>query len=223
MQTAKNVVRRFTMTLLFVCAFLITLNSISGIEAGELFKWVGGHHDRVSHGQTVTGEKADSNGKNSLLKEKDDHSPKDVSLKESLDLDKYPSHKVVATGYTAGIESTGKTEADPAYGITYSGVKVRRDLYSTVAADTNIFPIGTILFIPDYGYGVVADTGSAIKGNKLDLYYDTVEDVFDHWGKKETKVYVVKKGNGHLTEETLKRLNNTETMQVFRQKVLEDL
>ena len=44
------------------------------------------------------------------------------------------------------------------------GVKVKRDLYSTVAADLNVFPIGTILFIPEYGFGVVADKGGAIKG-----------------------------------------------------------
>ena len=48
---------------------------------------------------------------------------------------------------------------------------VKRDLYSTVAADLNVFPIGTILFIPEYGYGVVADKGGAITGNKVDLYY----------------------------------------------------
>ncbi len=105
-------------------------------------------------------------------------------LEEAFDWSRYPVKKVVATGYTAGEESTGKQPGHPSYGITYSGVKVKRDLYSTVAADPKVFPIGTILFIPGYGYGVVADTGSAIKGNKLDLYYDTVDEVYSHWGKK---------------------------------------
>lgn len=128
--------------------------------------------------------------------------------------------KVVATGYTAGVESTGKHPDHPGYGITYSGVKVKRDLYSTVAADPNVFPIGTILFIPDYGYGVVADTGGAIKGNRLDLYYETVKDVYNDWGKKQLDVYVIKMGDGHLSEEQLNRLNNNESMQVFRQKYI---
>jgi len=143
-----------------------------------------------------------------------------ATLEEAFDWSKYPAKKVIATGYTAGKESTGKTPDHPAYGITYSGVKVTRDLYSTIAADLDVFPIGTILFIPGYGYGVVADTGSAIKGNKIDLYFETVQDVYEQWGKREVTVYLIERGNGRLTEETLKQLNEDETMQVFRQQYL---
>ncbi len=138
------------------------------------------------------------------------------TLEETLDLNQYEKHNVVATGYTAGVESTGKTPDHPAYGVTYSGVKVTRDLYSTIAADLNVFPIGTILYIPDYGYGIVADKGGAIKGNKIDLYYPTVNDVYEKWGKKAVDVYVIEYGTGQLTEEVLVSLNNTESLQVFR-------
>ncbi|RCW66937.1 3D domain-containing protein [Saliterribacillus persicus] len=146
---------------------------------------------------------------------------KPVSLEESIDLEQYPVKKVIATGYTAGYESTGKTKEHPAYGITYSGVEVTRDLYSTIAADLSLFPIGTILFIPDYGYGVVADIGGAIKGNKIDLYFPTTTDVYQKWGKKEVNVYLVKKGNGELDSQTLKKLNETEALQVFRSLINE--
>lgn len=115
--------------------------------------------------------------------------------------------EVVATGYYAGVESTGKDENHPEYGITYSGVKVRRDMVSTIAADLSVFPLGTILYIPGYGYGVVADIGSAIKGNIIDLYFDTKEDVFDLWGKKTVTVDVIERGQGKLSEETLDQLN----------------
>ncbi|MDU4698573.1 MULTISPECIES: 3D domain-containing protein [Paenibacillus] len=116
--------------------------------------------------------------------------------------------KVLATGYTAGYESTGKKPNHPQYGITYSGVKVRRDkdTVSTIAADLKIFPLGTILYIPGYGYGVVADKGSAIRGHKIDLYFDTTKQVYKEWGKKEVEVQVVRKGNGKLTEAMLKEL-----------------
>src|SRR5690625_874077 len=117
------------------------------------------------------------------------------TIEEAIDFKQYPTEKVVATGYTAGIESTGKTPDHPEFGLTYSGVKVKRDLYSTIAADPSVFPIGTVLFIPGYGYGVVADTGSAIKGNKIDLYFETVQDVYDEWGKKDVTVYLIEKGD----------------------------
>jgi Uncharacterized protein conserved in bacteria len=115
--------------------------------------------------------------------------------------------QVVATGYTAGYESTGKHPGHPQYGITYSGVKVRRGQVSTVAADTKLFPIGTLLYIPGYGYGVVADTGSAIKGHRLDLYFETIKDVYKQWGKRTVAVQVLRKGNGKLSQTWLNQIN----------------
>ncbi|MGM9985706.1 MAG: 3D domain-containing protein [Bacillaceae bacterium] len=140
------------------------------------------------------------------------------SLEKKMDFSEYPSEFVVATGYTAGVESTGKSVDHPEYGITYSGVKVRRDYYSTIAADLTIFPIGTILFVPGYGFGIVADKGGAIKGNRIDLYFNTVEDVYNDWGKQTVKVYIVKEGNGRLTEAEINALNNEQALQVFRSK-----
>jgi 3D (Asp-Asp-Asp) domain-containing protein len=120
----------------------------------------------------------------------------------------YDEVEVTATGYTAGVESTGKTPDHPEYGITFSGVKVRRDVFSTIAADRKVFPIGTVLHIPGYGYGVVADTGSAIKGKKIDLFFHTTKQVFDEWGKKKVKVRIIFEGDGKLNEKELDRLND---------------
>ncbi|MGD9677471.1 MAG: 3D domain-containing protein [Vulcanibacillus sp.] len=133
-----------------------------------------------------------------------------IKRMETPNLSEYEKVSVMATGYTAGVESTGKDISHPEYGITYSGVEVRRDLYSTIAADITIFPIGTVLYIPSYGYGVVSDTGSAIKGYKIDLYFDTVEDVYTQWGKKMIDVYLVSYGNGVVTENILEEYNKAE-------------
>ena len=118
------------------------------------------------------------------------------------DLSQYKAVEVEATGYYAGKESTGKSPNHPEYGITYSGIKVVRDhkSLSTIAADPKVFPLGTVLFIPGYGYGVVADTGSAIKGKKIDLYFETRDQVYREWGKRTVKVFVVKKGDGKVTQ-----------------------
>ncbi|WP_405054368.1 3D domain-containing protein [Tepidibacillus marianensis] len=135
---------------------------------------------------------------------------------QTFDLSKYEKVHVVATGYTAGKESTGKDQSHPQYGITYSGVRVSRGDFSTIAADLKVFPIGTVLYIPGYGYGVVADKGSAIKGNKLDLYFETVKEVYTKWGKKELDVYVIKKGNGNLTEQVMKEYNRVEAVNAMQ-------
>ncbi|WP_245238108.1 3D domain-containing protein [Paenibacillus etheri] len=135
------------------------------------------------------------------------------------------SMKVMATGYTAGYESTGKTSKHPEYGITYSGVKVRRDknTVSTIAADPKIIPLGSILYIPGYGYGIVADTGSAIKGRKIDLYFATTKQVYKEWGKKSVVVQLIKRGNGTCTEVMLKKLTQAiETYNAVPQSLLEE-
>ncbi|MBP3962227.1 3D domain-containing protein [Paenibacillus sp. DLE-14] len=119
--------------------------------------------------------------------------------------------QVIATGYTAGVESTGKRPGHPQYGITYSGVRVRRAFVSTIAADPKVFPIGTLLYVPGYGYGIVADTGSAIKGKKIDLYFETRKQVFKQWGKRKVTVKVLRRGNGKLTEAWLNELNEAVT------------
>jgi 3D (Asp-Asp-Asp) domain-containing protein len=137
-------------------------------------------------------------------------------LEREIDFSQFPTKRVMATGYTAGKESTGKTKDHPLYGITFSGVQVRRDLYSTIAADLDVFPLGTLLYIPNYGFGVVADIGSAIQGNKIDLYYETVDDVFRLWGKRKVDVYIIEKGLGTVTEAMLDELNQDEAIAVYK-------
>lgn len=126
------------------------------------------------------------------------------------DLSKYTAVEVVATGYYAGKESTGKNPGHPEYGVTFSGMKVQRDKnsFSTIAADPAVFPIGTVLYIPGYGYGIVADTGSAIKGKRIDLYFETKDQVYREWGKKTVNVLVVKKGEGKITKMIWNQLEN---------------
>lgn len=200
MNKIKNWTKRFALTVLFLIAVLVTVQSITGIDLKMFIK------------QMVQLEA------HAALNATTSEAPK--ALEDAFDWSKYPKKTVIATGYTAGYESTGKNESHPEYGITYSGVKVKRDLYSTVAADLSVFPIGTILFIPGYGYGVVADKGGAIKGDKVDLYYETVEDVYNKWGKKEIDVYIIEQGNGNLTEAELQALNEDKSMQVFRQQYI---
>lgn len=211
------------MTILFAFALFTTFQSFSGMQTKDLTNWASDQIKEKS--QTVVFNNIGLfskimtfiNGNKTVTASSVEST---LPIEEAIDFSKYPTKSVVATGYTAGVESTGKDANHPSYGITYSGVKVKRDLYSTIAADLNVFPIGTILFIPDYGYGVVADKGGAIKGNKIDLYYETVHDVYNKWGKKTLDVYVIKMGDGKISEEEIAAMNEDKSMQVFRQQIL---
>lgn len=213
-------IRRASMLLLFVAALYTTVSTISNLTFAEVIVWNEGKTTDDSQIKTVGLSNKQAGVLKLETKEATGEEVSDQTLEEIVSLEQHPRQTLLATGYTAGIESTGKTSEHPEYGITFSGVHVKRDLYSTIAADLDLFPIGTIMYIPDYGYGVVADKGSAITGNKIDLYYHTVEDVYAQWGKKEVEVYIVKLGDGVLTEEELLILNENETMQVFRDEIL---
>lgn len=220
---SKIVFRRTGMSLLFLGALFTTVTAISNISIADLQVLMKEDVKVFKNEQetVVEGKKKGSQEKLNSLKQKDFiiEKTEQQTIEEILQLEKYPQEKVMATGYTAGFESTGKTPDHPEYGITFSGVEVKRDLYSTIAADLNVYPIGTIMFIPDYGYGVVADKGSAITGNKIDLYYETVDDVYKEWGKKEVDVYIIKLGNGELTADELVKLNENKALQVFREQI----
>lgn len=210
------------MTILFVLALYVTLASITNMSFTDIYAL------QTNEPQDEKRSKLISEKRTVHLKDK---RSEDIqlfqeeievqSLEEVMKREQIPMKQVIATGYTAGVESTGKTPDHPEYGITFSGVKVKRDVYSTIAADLSIFPIGTILYIPDYGYGVVADKGSAIKGNKIDLYYETVEDVYTKWGKREVEVYIIRMGQGSLTTEQLVQLNESDALKVFQDELID--
>lgn len=98
-----------------------------------------------------------------------------------------------ATAYTASYADTGKGPGDPGFGITYTGMRVKKGV---IAVDPRVIPLGTRVYVqvagdtPDYGFAVAADIGGAIKGNLIDLYFDSQKTV-DYWGCKRVKVYVL--------------------------------
>lgn len=72
-------------------------------------------------------------------------------------------------------------------GPTASGVMPEEG--RTVAADWDVLPAGTEIYIDGVGWRTVEDTGSGINGNKLDLYMDSHQDALE-WGLQEVEVFV---------------------------------
>ncbi|WP_248928020.1 3D domain-containing protein [Paenibacillus hamazuiensis] len=93
------------------------------------------------------------------------------------------------TAYTAGYESTGKTPSHPAYGVTKSGSYVEEG--RTVAVDPAVIPFGTKLYIEGIGYRIAEDTGSAIIGSRLDVYFEDLEEARQFGLQRGITVYVL--------------------------------
>ena len=119
---------------------------------------------------------------------------KDVFTNDRGDFTARKAIKMVATAYEAGPRSTGKRPGDKGYGITASGARAKR---GTVAVDPRVIPLGTKLYVksltpgvPDYGFAIAQDTGGAIKGNKIDLFMDTVWECLQ-FGRRPVMVYIL--------------------------------
>ena len=76
---------------------------------------------------------------------------------------------------------------------TYSGTIAR---VGAIAVDPTVIPLGTRMYIysndGEYIYGVATaeDTGSSIKGNKIDLYFDTFDECWI-FGIRDCTVYIL--------------------------------
>ena len=69
--------------------------------------------------------------------------------------------------------------------MTASGTKAKK---GTIAADTRIYPFGTIMKIPGYRTGRVEDRGSAIQGPaRIDLFFKSHKDALK-WGRQRIHV-----------------------------------
>jgi 3D (Asp-Asp-Asp) domain-containing protein len=72
-------------------------------------------------------------------------------------------------------------------GGTKSGTSVRKGI---VAVDPNYIPLGTVLRVEGYGECRAEDTGSAIKGNAIDLAFSSESEAL-RWGRKDVQVTVI--------------------------------
>lgn len=86
------------------------------------------------------------------------------------------------------------TAYDPSAGSkTAMGTRAR---VGAVAVDPKVIPLGSKLYIesmdgfPTYGYATAEDTGGAIKGNRIDLFYSTNSQALK-FGRRNVKVYVL--------------------------------
>jgi len=79
------------------------------------------------------------------------------------------------------------------YNTTAVGTPVRE---GAVAVDPRVIPYGTILYVESvdgkyvYGYCVAEDTGGGIKGQRIDLFYESAA-VMNKFGRRQVRVYVV--------------------------------
>jgi 3D (Asp-Asp-Asp) domain-containing protein len=91
-----------------------------------------------------------------------------------------PTAPVAAQGNQLTVIATGYSMV----GHTATGMPVG---WGVVAVDPSVIPLGTRLSIPGYGEGVAADTGSAVQGVTIDLWFPTPAQALG-WGRRTVTI-----------------------------------
>jgi len=89
---------------------------------------------------------------------------------------------MVATAYSPRV-----VETDTNPWVTATGM---RSGIGVVAVDPQIIPLGSLLYVKGYGYAIAGDTGGAIKGNRIDLFFYSTYDALK-WGRRTVTVYLL--------------------------------
>lgn len=111
-----------------------------------------------------------------------------------------PIKQIVAVGARQTASRGGKniqferviTMTATAY--THTGNMTYTDVWpslGTIAVDPSVIPLGSRLYIEGYGFGTALDTGGYIKGNRIDLFFDTKAEALK-WGRRKVEVFVLK-------------------------------
>lgn len=88
----------------------------------------------------------------------------------------------VITAYCACVQCCGKTD-----GITASGVKAVEGV--TVAMNKSI-PFGTKIYIDGVGERIVQDRGGAIKGKRIDLFFNDHQSALN-FGRQTKRITIL--------------------------------
>ncbi|MDM5314422.1 ubiquitin-like domain-containing protein [Fictibacillus sp. b24] len=90
---------------------------------------------------------------------------------------------VTSTAYTANCAGCS--------GITATGFNLKTNPNAKViAVDPNVIPLGSKVYVEGYGYAIASDTGGAIKGNKIDVFFAS-QSRAESWGRKSVKIRII--------------------------------
>lgn len=90
---------------------------------------------------------------------------------------------VSSTAYTANCNGCS--------GYTATGINLRANPnLKVIAVDPRFIPLGTKVYVEGYGHAIAGDTGSAIKGQKIDVFFATKAEAY-RWGNRTVKITIL--------------------------------
>lgn len=109
-------------------------------------------------------------------------SPRDrMESYQTKTLRRMRSITLVATGYSPDPRENG------GWSSTTTGLPIG---YGAAAVDPSVVPLGTKLYVEGYGYAFACDTGSAIRGHRIDLAYNSYSEA-NSKGHRKVRAWIL--------------------------------
>lgn len=102
--------------------------------------------------------------------------------------------EAVATAYCPCEKCCGEWATDRPGGIVYTASGAVAEEGVTIAADWDVLPPGTAVFIDGLGERVVQDRGAAVKGNAVDVFFQDHDEAL-LFGRQTVRLYIVTEGD----------------------------
>ncbi|MBC1604966.1 LysM peptidoglycan-binding and 3D domain-containing protein [Paenilisteria rocourtiae] len=172
-------------------AQLKSWNSLSSdlIIAGETLN-IGSTQSKETASESVAPKqetKADASAVQEKAPQKQQKATTNTPSKQTQSSNKSSSRSVAKE---VTVTATAYSKAEPGMGhITASGIDLN-DNPRVIAVDPSVIPLGSKVYVEGYGEAIAADTGGAIKGNKIDVHLDSVQACYN-WGVKTVKVQIL--------------------------------
>jgi 3D (Asp-Asp-Asp) domain-containing protein len=93
----------------------------------------------------------------------------------------------VLSMHASAYDASPATIGPGATGRTATG---RHAEYGVVAVDPRVIPLNTVVYVEGYGFALACDKGSAIKGSRIDLCFDSRYSAL-RYGRKRVRVHIL--------------------------------
>lgn len=95
---------------------------------------------------------------------------------------------VPSTARAMYVSATAYSSQDPGLSAyTASGTRVR---HGVIAVDPSVIPLGTHVYIPGYGEAIAEDIGGGVRGNHIDVAFDTHGEALA-FGWQELEIFIL--------------------------------
>lgn len=175
-----------------------------GVSVASLKVWNGLSGDLIITGQTLTLKEGNQPVSKQAVKQTQTAAPKQAASTTPTQAApvakqaaqpapvKQTAQPKAAEGKKITVSTTAYTaECHGCSGVTATGMDLNNNRNAKViAVDPSVIPLGTKVHVPGYGTAIAADTGGAIKGNKIDIHVPTTNEALN-WGRRSVTITIL--------------------------------